>query len=159
MRTVVDDNLQASLGKLGYAQSFTLTDLKLALGYMTIAIAGGLFYLDKKFEFKDAYNFTVAGIVVYFIISGIHLFFTSGKFKNNKYVGYNDSKEKILISSWTNKYEPTYHYKIVINDDESRAITSQFPFTSVFDSFGYYKSDLTTEILQKELEKFGKKDL
>lgn len=158
LRATCDDNLHASLSELGYTQSFSLIDTKLALGYLTVVIAGLLYVVDKKFGFEKTYNVTVLSVILYFLISGILFYLTSTKkYKNVKYIGYDESNKKILVATWTNKYDPIYHLKIRFNDDESLAIVTSFEFMKVFDAFGYYKQDELTRLLKNELDKINKK--
>ncbi|KAM9886554.1 hypothetical protein OXX79_014115, partial [Metschnikowia pulcherrima] len=65
LRTAADDALPELFQQLGYEQTFTLIDIKLALGLSTVAIAGGLYYLEKKVPFKDSYYMIMASIAVY----------------------------------------------------------------------------------------------
>lgn len=151
MRTVSDDNLPACLETLGYEQSFTLSDIKLALGVATVAIAGFMFYLDKKFGFYETYWVLVACITAYFAISGVLFYLNMGSAKNNKYVGYN-GKHKVLVHTWTLKFEPVYHVKLYV-DGEQRGGELDLPFTKFFDSFGYFNREALTELLAKSLAK------
>lgn len=152
LRTAVDDNLPASLAQLGYTQSFSLIDLKIALGYTTVLIAAGLFLVDKKYGFESIFNITIAAILVYALASVVLYYFSSvGEYKNNKYIGYNEKGEKILVASWTMKHKPIYHIKIALDNKEE--ITAELDFTKVFDGWGYYKQDETTEFLKGVIEK------
>lgn len=154
LRNTVDDNLPLTMEALGYEQSFTLIDIKLALGYLTVAIAGLLFYLDKKFSFKETYYVIAGCVVVYFILSSILYFFTSTpKYKNNKFVGYNESKQKIEVFTWTSKYDPIYNVKIVIDDNDASATVTEFPFMKMFDAFGYYNQDAAVALFKQVLQK------
>lgn len=158
LRNAVDDNLAASLGELGFSQSFTLIDAKLALGVSTVLISAALFVADKKLGFEKTFTLTVVAVVLYFTLSALQLYLTSSKsYKNNKFVGYNDKKEKIAVYTWTTKFDPVYHVKIVLNDKES--VTSKIEFAKVFDAFGYYKPDNTTALFRTELANLAKKDL
>lgn len=141
------------MAELGYEQSFTLIDTKLALGYGTVAIAGILFYMDKKLPFKDTYYCIVVCVVLYAIISAILYYYTSGPEKNNKYVGYNDGKQKIAVHTWTSKYDPIYNVKIVLNDNIESAILVDIPFTKFYDAFGFYNQGAFTELITKAMEK------
>lgn len=159
LRTTCDDNLHASLSELGYTQSFSLIDTKLALGYLTVVIAGLLYIVDKKFGFEKTYNVTVISVVLYFLISAILYYLTSTKnYKNVKYIGHDESNNKILVATWTQKYDPIYHIKIRFNDNEDSAVVSSFEFMKVFDAFGYYKQDELTRLIKNEIEKVNKKN-
>jgi len=143
---------------LGYTQSFSLIDTKLALGYLTVVIAGLLYVVDKKFGFEKTYNVTVLSVILYFLISAILFYLSSTtKYKNVKYIGYDEKNQKILVATWTEKYDPIYHLKIRFNDEESSSIVTSFEFMKVFDAFGYYKQDELTRMLKNELEKIDKK--
>lgn len=151
LRNATDEYLPELLESLGYEQSFTLIDAKLGLGLLTVAIAGLLFYLDKHYSFKDTYYVIIGCIVVYFLISMAHLYLLSGPEKNNKYVGYSDSKQKILVHTWTSKYDPIYNVKLFVNDKEQADL--QIPFTEFFDSFGYLNKEAFTGLLKTGLQK------
>ena len=143
------------LGRLGFTESFTFGDIKLALGLLTVAIAGILFAVEKKYSFDDGYKTTVALVTLYFVISGVLLYFTSGKYKNIKYIGNNDeSNTKVEIVTWTEKYDPLYHLKIRINGEEK---VSKIEFMKVFDSFGGYQENELVELIGKEIDKVGRK--
>lgn len=157
LRTTVDENLTTSLSALGYNESFTLIDTRLALGYLTALIAAGLYFVDKKYGFDKTFNITVAAVVAYFAISGILWYYTStAQYKNVKYVGYSDKKEKITVATWTSKYDPVYHVKITTQGQE---ITTEFEFMKLFDGMGYYKEEQLTNLLKAELEKVNKKSI
>lgn len=145
---------------MGYEQSFTLSDLKLALGYLTVAISVALFAMDKKFSFKDTYYITVTSILVYFIISAVLLYLTSSKkYKNNKFIGYNDNKQKVLVAAWTSKYDPIYNMELVLNDDQRRSVSTQIEFSKFFDSHGYFKRDAFISLIKNDLKSLEKKDI
>lgn len=139
--------------RLSYEQSFALVDTKLALGYLTVAIAGFLFYMDKKIPFKDSYYLVAGAVLVYFLLSTVLYFFTSGsQYKNNKYVGHK-GEQKIAVYGWTTGYEPVYNLKIVLNDKFDSPVEKQVPFTSMFDGFGYLNEEEVTKIIKELLEK------
>lgn len=119
-----------------------------------MAIAGVLFAVEKKYSFDDGYNITVALVTLYFVISGVLLYFTSGKYKNVKYVGNNDNT-KVEIVTWTEKYEPLYHLKIRVNGDEK---VSKIEFMKVFDAFGGFQDGELVELIGKEIDKVEKKE-
>lgn len=156
LRTAADDALPELFQQLGYDQSFTLPDLKLGLGLATVAIAGGLYYLEKNFLFKESYYIIVALIAVYAVISLVMYYLTNGKkYKDNKYIGYNDKKQKISVYTLAEPYDPIYNVKVVINDNFSSPITKAVPFTKMFDAFGFLNFVESKQILGEILEKKG----
>lgn len=108
--------------------------------------------MDKKYGFESTFNITIVAVLLYAVASVVLYYYSSvGGYKNNKYIGYNDKGEKILVAAWTVKYNPVYHLKIVLNDREE--ITAELDFTKVFDGWGYYKQEETTEFLKAVIEK------
>lgn len=148
--------LASCLQQLGYDESFFFHDLKLGLGLFSVGIAGGLFYLDKKFSFEDTYTITAIAVVVYFLISCVlfginHL----SKFKNVKYIGFKNGnkQQKISIATWTHKYDGLYYVKIM---DENETIETNFPFNKFFDGMGYFSPQAFIDLLKPQLEKLKK---
>lgn len=134
---------------MGYDESFLVGDIKLALGYLTVLIAGGLFYLDKNMSFKDSFGLTVAAVVAYFAISAVMLVLNR-KTKNVKYMG-SKQKQKIQIAGWTEKYDPVYNITITV--DGEVVASEKFPFGKFFDSTGYYNRDAFAKLLTEALDK------
>ncbi|KAF3993583.1 hypothetical protein FT663_00253 [Candidozyma haemuli var. vulneris] len=134
-------------------QSFTLIDIKLGLGLVTVAIAGFLFWLDKNYSFNDSYYVIAGSVALYFVISTVLLYFTSGPgYKNNKYVG-KKKKDTIAVFAWTTKYDPIYNVKVVLNGNEQGAVTKEIPFNKIFDQFGYFNQDAAVQEFGDLVEK------
>lgn len=151
MLTTSDENLASAFGELGYSESFALTDTKLALGYLTVLIAGLIFLGDKKYEFNEIYYITAFLVVLYSIISLILMYFTSHKkYKNVKFVGYNDDNNKIVVVTWTEKYDPIYNVEIRIDDDK-QIKKFKLEFAKFFDAFGYYKRDEFIKLIKEQI--------
>ncbi|KAK6201539.1 signal peptidase complex subunit 2 [Scheffersomyces amazonensis] len=150
LRQTTDDNLPAALTELGYDQSFKLIDTKLALGSVTVVIAGLLFLVDKKYEFNESYNITVISILLYAIFSGI-LLYLNRVYKDVKYIGYNSKGEKITIAGWTKKFDPIYYTKITLNDKTT--IESQLEFKKFFDTLGYFNREAFVTVLKGQITK------
>ncbi|GEQ66787.1 hypothetical protein JCM33374_g450 [Metschnikowia sp. JCM 33374] len=156
LRTAADEALSSVFQQLGYEQSFFLADLKLGLGLVTVAIAGGLYYLEKKVPFKDSYYVILASVVLYGVISSVMYYLSNGKkYKNIKYVGLNEKKQKVSVYTYTTAFDPVYEVKVVIDDNFSGAIHDSIPFTKMFDSFGYLNHEETKKILDELLKKKG----
>ncbi|WLF80225.1 signal peptidase complex subunit spc2 [Lodderomyces elongisporus] len=139
-----DEQLGSILQQLGYEESFTLTDIKLGLGLVSVAIAGLLFLADKKYEFKDIYGLTAASCFIYAILNGV-LFLVNRKYKNVKYIGYSKGN-KLVIATETTKYDPIYF--LTINGKRA-----QIPFSKIYDSIGYLDRDEFSKLLSREINK------
>lgn len=135
-----------------YEESFTLIDIKLALGLATVIISGGLFAIEKVYKLKmtEMYTTTVVAVILYGIFSGI-LSLINYKHKNVKYTGYKGSKEKITIATWTSKYDPIYNVTIKFND--SNPITKQYQFKQFYDQLGYFNSDAFIKLIKNDIQK------
>ena len=158
LRTTVDDNLATSFAALGYTQSFTLIDTKIAIGLVSVAIAGGLYLADKKYGFEATYSLTVASIVVYGLLNAVHWYLSNSLgYKNVKYIGHDDRGRKVTVKGWTESFNPLYHF--IVSVDGRPPVEGSFEFMKVFDGLGYFKEEQLTQVLGKELEKVNKKGI
>lgn len=153
LRNKTDEELPAVLSTLGFSQSFTLVDLKLGLGVATVAIAGFLFYVEKKLSFNEAYYIIAGSLVLYFLVSAVLWYFTNAPgYKNLKYVGVNGSQE-IRVYTNSPKLDPVYEVKVVIDQRQASPVEGKIPFTKLFDGFGYFNHDAAVEQLRSFIEK------
>lgn len=145
------------MGSLGFSETFLLTDIKLGLGLVTVALAGSLFLIEKKFPFNEAFNMTVVILLAYFLFSGALYFLTSSKkYKNVKYTGVNDSGKKIEIVAGSPKFNPIYEIEIRYENQVSK---TSVEFTKLFDTFTSFHPEALKEELAKEIAKIDKKDI
>lgn len=119
----------------------------------TVAIAGFLFYVEKKLSFNEAYYIIAGSLVVYFLISAVLWYFTNAPgYKNLKYVGVKGTQE-IRVYSTSTKYDPIYEVKVVIDQRQDSAVEGKVLFTKIFDGFGYFNHDAAVEQLRSLIEK------
>ncbi|CAI5759660.1 unnamed protein product [Candida verbasci] len=149
-----DDNLGSVFSQFNYEESFKLKDLKLGLGLIQVLIAGLLFLADRKFQFHDIFTITVISCLLYGGINAV-LYIINYKFKNVKYVGLNKS-DKLVIKTWSTKYDPIYNITIIKNDKETT--TTQIPYNKIFDVLGLFNRDEFSKLIKLELGKLGKKN-
>lgn len=149
MRTETDDTLPLVFDKLGYDQDFSLIDVKLALGYLTVAIAGFLFYLEKKFSFKDTKLVIGGAIGLYCVICMVMYYLSAGaQYRDNKYVGTKEGKKVSVFTLTDSVFSPIYKVKVVFDDNFQGAAEASIPFTQIFDSFGFLnEAELKTYLL------------
>ncbi|CCE81928.1 Piso0_002608 [Millerozyma farinosa CBS 7064] len=157
LRTTTDDNLPNSLSELGYTQSFAFTDSQLAIGLVTVSLAGILFLLDKKYEFDEIYTFTIVLIVLYFTLSSVLYYFKSAKkYKDVKYIGYDDKGNKITIKSYSPKFEPLYKVTVILGHNVKET-EFDINYSELFDAFGHFRQDELTARIKKEIAQLQKK--
>lgn len=150
LRTEADDNLPQIFAKLGYDQDFSLVDTKLALGYLTVAIAGFLYYLEKNYKFHDTKLVIGGAIFVYCVICGVMLFLSKGsQYKNNKYIGVKNGKKIAVFTLTESAFSPVYQVKVVFGENYESPVETEIPFIKVFDNFGF----LNETEFQAHLEK------
>lgn len=70
LKNTTDDALPNYLHSLKFKQIHTQTDVRLALGYVAVAIAGALFYFDWKFGWEASKPYTAPAVVAYFLLNG-----------------------------------------------------------------------------------------
>lgn len=156
MHKATDDSLESVFGTLGYDPNYLLHDAKLVLGYATVALAAGLFYVDKqlKVPFNEAKTLTTAIVAFYGVLLGI-LLLVNHKFKQVNYVGVNpETKKKIYVSSWYKDPEPIYYVKIAHENGETHSL--EVPFNKFFDYSGRITNAALADLLKEGLH--SKKD-
>jgi hypothetical protein len=70
LKNTTDDALPNYLHSLKFKQLHTQTDVRLALGYVAVAIAGALFYFDWKYGWDASKPYTAPAVVAYFALNG-----------------------------------------------------------------------------------------
>ena len=70
LKNTTDDALPNYLNSLKFKQSHNLTDVRLALGYASVLIAGLTFYFDFKLGWDKTKYWTLWAVVVYFLLNG-----------------------------------------------------------------------------------------
>lgn len=144
------------MSELGYTQSFAFTDSQLAIGLLTVLLAGILFLLDKKYEFDEIYALTVVLVVLYFTLSSILYYFKSAKkYKDVKYVGYDDKGNKMTIKSYSPKFKPLYKVTLILGDN-LKETEFEISFLELFDAFGHFRQDELTARIRKETAQLQK---
>lgn len=154
LRTEADEHLAQVFDKLGYEQNFALIDTKLALGYLTVAIAAFLYYLEKKCAFRDTKAVIAGAILLYAAICAVMMYLSrSARYKDNKYVGTKDGKKVTVFALTASVYSPIYDVKIVFDDNYDGTIEGHIEFTKIFDTFGYLNEAEFKAHLESLLEK------
>ncbi|GAM90930.1 hypothetical protein ANO11243_089770 [Dothideomycetidae sp. 11243] len=110
-KNTTDDTLSNYLNSLKIKQSTFYTDVRLALGYAAVIICGITFAYDYKLGFDKTKHWTLATVVLYFILNGAFSYWLWFVEKDIVYTGTYKGR-KITISSWTKKLDPTYRLKV-----------------------------------------------
>lgn len=97
LKNTTDDALPIYLNSIGFKQSHTLSDTRLAIGYSAFIICAATFYWDYKIGFEETKYYTAAAVAVYTILNGALTFWIWGVEKGTVYVGTKGGR-KVLPS-------------------------------------------------------------
>lgn len=142
LKTESDEHLSAVFDDLGFTESFIIVDVKLIVGYLSVAAAGLMYYLDKKF--KNDFNNTAYVFYIQFLVSVFFtlqfVWFLVSKFveKDIKYTGKKNGKTLKVSTSTKSKTDPVY--QITINLD-GKNHASSIPFKDFFFDDGFLSMD------------------
>lgn len=107
--------------RLGYTQSNYLVDVRLALGFASVAIAAATAAWDYYAGFFDAFNFTAVGVILYAILNGAYGFWIWKVEAGVVYSGLAADGSTIqLKSSVPDRYDPRYQLNITVTTKEGK---------------------------------------
>jgi signal peptidase complex subunit 2 len=157
-----DDAIANYLNSIGFTQKHTMTDVRLAIGYGSFAIAVACFLWDYQFGFENTKLYTAGAVAVYTLLQGALAFWTSRVEEGTIYQGRSPSGELIFIASSTKKSEPIYRLKVALAKDKTNEVTNAFElsrsFTEWFDESGYFVPKPFQEFLASSISVVGKAD-
>ncbi len=87
LKNTTDDALPNYLTSLSFKQSQLLTDVRLALGYTTVAIAAVTFYFDYTLGFETTKGWTLIAVIAYFLLNGALTYWIWAVEKGTIFVG------------------------------------------------------------------------
>lgn len=160
MQVNCDEHIPSVLGR-DFQQDFKLIDTKLILIYISIAISGVTFYLDKKFknDFKNKfyYDTTVYLVVAFYVFTTLTYLYSTRITKDIKYVGTDSKQNKVTIATKIlNNYDPHYIIDIELN---GKKLEISKKFTELYNKDGFlqldaFKTTLTDQISILKKSKF-----
>ena len=103
LKNTTDDALPTYLTRppLQFKQSNFETDVRLALGYSAVIIAGALFYYDWTQGWESSKPYTAPAVVIYFILNAAFTYWIWGIEKGCIFVGYAKSGDKVRWRPFT----------------------------------------------------------
>ncbi|KAB5580910.1 microsomal signal peptidase 25 kDa subunit-domain-containing protein [Coniochaeta sp. 2T2.1] len=160
LKNTSDDTIPVYLNSLKFVQSHTLTDVRLALGYSALAIAGACFAWDYKLGFEDTKYYTAAAVAVYTVLNTALTLWIWKREKGVVYVGTAPSGETVTIATSTTKHDPTYHLTITISPKfgTPQTTTISRPFNTWFDGAGHFVPAPFQTMLATAIPAVGKLD-
>ncbi|KAF1932142.1 uncharacterized protein M421DRAFT_416871 [Didymella exigua CBS 183.55] len=162
LKNTTDDALPNYLHSLKFKQIHTQTDVRLALGYSAVIIAGALFYFDWKFGWEASKPYTAPAVVAYFLLNSAFSCWLWFVEKGVVYEGEGQTG-KIRISSSTKKHIPIYECDVVFTptpytSNPEQKIHIRAPMTRWFTSDGYFIAKPLQQWLASEIPVIGAAD-
>ncbi|KAF2132848.1 hypothetical protein P153DRAFT_364112 [Dothidotthia symphoricarpi CBS 119687] len=162
LKNTTDDALPNYLHSLKFKQIHTQTDVRLALGYSAVIIAGALFYFDWKFGWEASKPYTAPAVAAYFLLNGAFTYWLW--FAEGGVVYEGEGKTgKVRISSSTKKHIPIYECDVVFtpapySSNPQQKIHIRAPLTRWFTSDGYFIAKPFQQWLASEVPVIGEAD-
>ncbi|KAF2109432.1 microsomal signal peptidase 25 kDa subunit-domain-containing protein [Lophiotrema nucula] len=162
LKNTTDDALPNYLHFLKFKQIHTQTDVRLALGYSAVAIAGVLFYFDWKFGWEVTKPYTAPAVIAYFVLNSVFSYWLWFVEKGTVYEGEGKTG-KVRIATHTKKHIPIYEAEVTFtpspyNSNPSQTIKIRAPFTRWFTSDGYFIAKPFQQWLASEVPVIGAAD-
>ncbi|MCJ1311788.1 hypothetical protein MMC25_005461 [Agyrium rufum] len=162
LKNTTDDALPNYLTSLKITQSHFLTNVRLALGFTAVGIAGGLFYYDHKHGWAASRELTFYAVVAYFALNSLLTVWIWGVEKGKVFVGgVGDSL--LTISSSVSKHKPEYKLHIRWSNENTRGIYKweekdiSAPFMRWFTEDGHFVAEPFQRWLAEEIPLVGVK--
>lgn len=142
LKTESDEHLSTIFDGLGYTESFTIIDVKLVVGYLSVAAAGLMYYLDKQYK-NDFNNKTYVLyiqllVVAFFTLQFIWYLVSKFVEKDVKYTGKKQGKTIKVSTSTKSKTDP--FYQVIVNID-GKDHSLSIPFKDIFFDDGFLSLD------------------
>ncbi|GMM46552.1 hypothetical protein DAPK24_031270 [Pichia kluyveri] len=157
MRVEADEHLGDVFETLGYTESFKYSDTKLILGYSSVALAGLMYYLEKKFknDFTDRtyVSYLQLAVVSFFIVQFVLYCFTKFVEKGVKYHGTKKNKSISVFTSTKSKFDPNYNITLKLDGNTHK---TTIPLNELFFDDGFLSIDAFKSKITGFVESFDK---
>jgi len=163
LKNTTDDALPNYLSSLKFKQDHYYTDIRLALGYAAVVIAGVLFYFDWTLGWDKTKAYTLPAVVIYFILNTAFTYWIWFVEKGSIFVGERQGT-KIIISTSSDKHIPIYNLTVRITKSKNPASSGweelkvKAPFTRWFTSDGHFVAKPFQQWLASEVPAIGEAD-
>jgi hypothetical protein len=155
LKNTTDDALPNYLNSIGFKQSHYYTDVRLALGFSAVAIAGALFGVDWKLGWEVTKPWTLPAVLAYMVLNGAFTYWLYRVEGDKIYVGERKGSkvcfspalmrphidiEQLEISTTTDKVNPTYTVKVRYTKAASKWTEAELTssFAKWFSEDGYF---------------------
>ncbi|KAL9103290.1 MAG: hypothetical protein Q9163_001668 [Psora crenata] len=160
LKNTTDDALPNYLKSLKFKQIHFLTDVRLALGYIAVTIAGVLFYADWKLGWDATKAATLWAVIAYFTINGALTVWIWGVERGKVFSGEREDGTWLSVASSVKKHTPIYNVTVRHQTPDGKVDTMKLsaPFTRWFDADGCFVAQPFQHWLATEVPLIGKAD-
>ncbi|KAA8901439.1 signal peptidase complex subunit 2 [Sphaerosporella brunnea] len=151
LKNATDDAIQPYMKTLGFKQSNTLTDIRLAIGFTACAIAAATFYYDYTLGWEKTKVYTLYAVIAYFTLNTLLTWWMWWVEGNKVYIGEREGV-KVVLESHTDKFSPVYELKVTQTvNGKTNTTTSKNSFSGWFDQLGYFVEKPFMAFLQNSI--------
>ncbi|EXJ77966.1 hypothetical protein A1O3_09125 [Capronia epimyces CBS 606.96] len=162
LKNATDDALTPYLTSLPkpytFQQQHSTTNVRLALGYTAVIIAGVLFYADYKLGWNATKAYTGPACLAYFALNGALTYWIWAVEAGVVFVGTREGGQKLTLKSSTRKYDPTYKLKVTYEAPSGKKWEDkeiEGSFTQWFNTYGYLQKKDLQAWLANNIEVLG----
>ncbi|PGH33611.1 hypothetical protein GX50_03600 [[Emmonsia] crescens] len=166
LKNATDDAITPYLISVPKPYKFTADNFKsnvrLILGYVAVTISGALFYVDRQLGWKISQEWTIAAVVVYFVLNFAFTVWIWLVEAGQVFEGSREGGEKLQIYSSTKKHSPLYTLRIRHTSKSGAVLqdaTVSAPFPKWFSADGTFHSEPFKHWLNSEIKALKGVDL
>ncbi|KAK4634918.1 Signal peptidase complex subunit SPC2 [Fulvia fulva] len=160
LKNTTDDALGNYLRGLSFKQDNSKLDVRLALGYVAVIIAGATFAADYKLGWEATKYWTAVAVAAYAILNGALTYWIWAVEQGLVFEGTHGGT-KVSIAAKTKKHDPTYYLTVSTTKPNAPATSRQLqaPFTTWFTADGYFVAKPFQQWIASSIEEVGDVDL
>lgn len=124
IKNVSDDHLKSLFKEKGYIIDNSYADVRLAIGFASVAVAGLVALGEYKLGYDRIKNEITLGVIFFAILQAAFLFWSSRIEKNAVYIGKHEKTgHKAIVRTSIEKYGVKYSATITITDKKGSVLS------------------------------------
>ena len=120
-----DDVLAIVMDRLGYKQNYVPEFTRLFFGYLGVAIAGIVYWLEKTRDFRDSKLLVALCCAIYMLTQGAYYLWYWFVERSATYIGTQNG-ETVYIRTQNRKNTPEYTITVEVSGKQPKTQTLQF---------------------------------
>ncbi|KPI45090.1 Signal peptidase complex subunit SPC2 [Cyphellophora attinorum] len=166
LRSAVDEAIPDYLTTLpkpyAFAQDHAYPNVRLALGYTAVLIAGALFAVDWKYGWEVTKPYTLPACVAYFLLNGAMTLWIWAVESGTIFQGRREGGQKLKLASHVQKPNPEYILTTTYSSPQGDKVwqnsVTSIPFAHLFNVHGFLQKKELHKFLAKKIEVVGLAD-